>query len=146
MELKNPSYNWYNETEEEFVMPKKKVQLKEGEERFGKRLAELRQAAGYSQRELAAELGISYRMVAYYETDATRLPTNLLPQLAKVLGVTADQLLGVKEVKGNGKRHDNRLWRRVSQVEKLPLAKRKQIVQILDTFLESERLKKAGQL
>ena len=127
-------------------MPKKTIQLKEGEESFGRRLAQLRHAAGYSQRELAAELGISYRMIAYYETEATRLPTYLLPLLAKVLGISTDQLLGVKEVKGNGKRHDNRLWRRFCQVEKLPPPKRKQIVQLLDTFLESERLKKTGQL
>lgn len=142
MELKNLPYNWYNATEEEFVMPKKKVLLKEGEESFGRRFAQLRLEAGYSQRELAAELGISYRMVAYYETEAARLPTQLLPQLAKVLGVSTDQLLGVKEVKGNGKRHDNRLWRRISQVEKLPTPQRKQIVQILDAFLEREKLKK----
>jgi transcriptional regulator with XRE-family HTH domain len=140
--LKNLSYNWCNATEEEFVMPKKKVLLKEGEESFGRRLAQLRQAAGYSQRELAAELGISYRMIAYYETEAARLPTHLLPQLAKVLGVTTDQLLGVEKAKGNGKRRDSRLWRRFSQVEKLPTTKRKQIVQILDAFLGSEKLKR----
>ena len=33
---------------------------------FGNRMADLRKAAGYSQRELATELGISQRMVAYY--------------------------------------------------------------------------------
>ncbi|MEW6367108.1 MAG: helix-turn-helix transcriptional regulator [Acidobacteriota bacterium] len=32
---------------------------------FGQRLARLRSAAGYSQRALAAEIGISHRMVAY---------------------------------------------------------------------------------
>jgi hypothetical protein len=31
-------------------------------------------------------------------------------------------------------------------VEELPPPKRKQIVQILDAFLENEKLKKAGQL
>lgn len=34
---------------------------------FGERLAALRKAAGFTQVELAAELGISQRMVAYYE-------------------------------------------------------------------------------
>jgi hypothetical protein len=37
-----------------------------------------------------------------------------------------------------------RLWRRFSQVEKLPNPERKQIVQILDAFLEREKLKKAS--
>jgi hypothetical protein len=67
-----------------------------------------------------------------------------MPQLAKVLGVSTDQLLGVEKVKGNGRTKDNRLWRRFSQVEKLPPPKRKQIVQILDAFLGSEKAKKVG--
>jgi hypothetical protein len=60
------------------------------------------------------------------------------------LKVSSDQLLGIETVKGNGRTHDNRLWRRFSQVEKLPPPKRKQIVQILDPFLGSEKVKKTG--
>jgi hypothetical protein len=71
-------------------------------------------------------------------------PSHLLPVLAKALKVTADQLLGLEEVKGNGRARDTKLWRRFSQVEKLPPPKRKQIVQILDAFLGSEKVKKAG--
>jgi predicted transcriptional regulator len=41
-------------------------------------------------------------------------------------------------------RKDTRLWRRFSQVEKLPQPKRKQVVQILDAFLGSEKEKKTG--
>jgi len=122
-------------------MSKRKVILQEGEETFGKRLARLRKAAGYSQKELAAEIGISYRMVAYYEGETQYPPTHLLPALTKTLGVTADQLLGIEKVKENGRSKDTRLWRRFKQVEKLPTLKRKQIVQILDTFIESEKTK-----
>lgn len=67
-----------------------------------------------------------------------------MPQLAKVLRVSTDQLLGVEKVKGNGRARDTKLWRRFSQVEKLPPPKRKQIVQILDAFLGSEKVKKTG--
>jgi len=77
--------------------------------------------------------------------------THLLPVLAKALKVTADQLLGLEEVKGNGRTQDTRLWQWpatptawFSQVEKLPPPKRKQIVQILDAFLGSEKVKKSG--
>lgn len=142
MELKFQPYNsWHDSKNEEHVMPKRKMLLEE-EETFGEKLARLRQAAGYSQRDLAAELGISQRMVAYYEKETEYPPTHLLPLLAKVLRVTADQLLGLEKEKGNGRHHDNRLWRRFSQVEKLPTPLRKQIVQILDAFLEREKLKK----
>src|SRR3954467_6757587 len=54
-------------------------------ETFGERLARLRLAAGYSQRDLAAEVGISQRMVAYYEGETSYPPSHLLPVLAKVL-------------------------------------------------------------
>ncbi|MEW6118443.1 MAG: hypothetical protein AB1553_16350 [Nitrospirota bacterium] len=60
-----------------------------------------------------------------------------------MLGVTTDQLLGVEKTKESGRSRDTRLWRRFSQVEKLPPTKRKQIVQILDAFLGSEKLKKS---
>lgn len=137
-------YNECHDTLEGTVMAKRNVQIKKGEESFGARLARLRQAAGYSQRSLAAEIGISYRMVAYYEGETVYPPAHLLPQLAEALGVSTDQLLGVGKVKKNGRSRDSRLWRRFSQVEKLPNPERKQIVQILDAFLEREKLKKAS--
>lgn len=139
------SYNGRDVIYEETVMPKMKVQLKKDVESFGKRLARLRKTAGFSQRELAAELGISHRVIAYYEGETEHAPTHLLPQLAKALGVSADELVGLeKKTKKNGRTQDTRLWRRFSQVEKLPPPKRKQIVQILDAFLGSEKVKKVG--
>jgi transcriptional regulator with XRE-family HTH domain len=144
MEQKILPYNRRDITPEESVMPKMKVQLKENVESFGKRLARLRKAAGFSQRELAAELGISHRVIAYYEGETEHPPTHLLPHLAKALKVSADELMGLEKTKKNGRTQDTRLWRRFSQVEKLPPPKRKQIVQILDAFLGSEKVKKVG--
>jgi len=135
--------NGHDITDKESVMPERKTKLTEAGKSFGKRLARLRQAAGYSQRDLATEIGISQRMVVYYEKQCERIPIHLLPLLAKALGVTADQLLGLEKTKDNGKSRDTRLWRRFSQVEKLPSAQRKQITQILDAFLEREKFKKS---
>ena len=112
---------------------------------FGARMAELRKAAGYSQRELAAELGISQRMVAYYEGETDYPPAGILPDLARVLGVTTDQLLGVKPVSSRTRKpQDTRLWRRFKQVEKLPAKERRQILQLIDAFLEREKLRGNG--
>lgn len=125
-------------------MPKKKAQLKESEETFGERLARLRKAAGYSMREIAAEIGTSHRMLVYYEKHGGQPTAHLLPQLARVLGVSSDQLLGMETVKANGGVRDTKLWRRFSQVEKLPPTQRKPIIQVIDSFLEREKLKKTG--
>lgn len=135
-----PLYNiGHDEAQKESVMPKRNVQTIVNEESFGKRLARLRQAAGYSQRDLAAEIGISQRMVAYYEKGSDHIPINLLPLMAKTLGVSVDQMLGLDKTAENGRPRDNRLWRRFSQVEKLSPAKRKPIFQLLDAFLKSEK-------
>jgi len=37
---------------------------------------------------------------------------NILPHLAKALGVSADELMGLEKTKKNGRTHDNRLWQR----------------------------------
>lgn len=135
-----PLYNiGHDEAQKESVMPKRNVQTIVNKESFGKRLARLRQAAGYSQRDLAAEIGISQRMVAYYEKGSDHIPINLLPLMAKTLGVSVDQMLGLDKTAENGRPRDNRLWRRFSQVEKLSPAKRKPIFQLLDAFLKSEK-------
>lgn len=48
-------------------MAKRKVQGTDSSESFGARLTRLRKAAGYSLRELATEVGVSHRMLVYYE-------------------------------------------------------------------------------
>ena len=119
----------------------RRIPLLPAGETFGKRIARLRKAAGYTQRELAVELGISNRMVAYYEGETDYPPAAILPTLARVLGVSADELLGLKPVKTKPRTQDNRLWRRFRQVEKLPSIDRRQIVQLIDTFLDRADLR-----
>jgi len=131
----------YDTTEEEFVMPK---QVKGKQETFGERLVRLRHATGYSQRDLAQEIGTSNRMLVHYEKHAGQPTAHLLPLLANALGVSTDQLLGVEEVKTNNRIRDTKLWRRFSQMEKLPPTRRKPIMQVIDSFLEGEKLKQTG--
>jgi transcriptional regulator with XRE-family HTH domain len=89
-------------------MPKAKKRVTE----FGARLTTLRKAAGYTEVELAAALGTTQRMIAYYESRAEKAPAALLPQMAEVLGVSADELLGIKPLKrSKSKPPDTRLQR-----------------------------------
>jgi transcriptional regulator with XRE-family HTH domain len=107
---------------------------------FGERLAELRRRVGLSQRALAAELDISQRMVAYYEGQSDYPPAHLLAPLTEVLGVSADELLGIKPIKVPRGPTNQRLWRRFQQIEKLPLAERRQLLGVVDAFLDRNRL------
>jgi hypothetical protein len=84
-------------------------------------------------------------MVAYYEGETDYPPAGILPDLARVLGVTTDQLLGVKTVRSRTKKpQDTRLWRRFKQVEKLPAKERRQLLQLIDAFLGREKLRGNG--
>jgi transcriptional regulator with XRE-family HTH domain len=109
-----------------------------GPEPFGKRLARLRKAAGYSQYTLADAVGTSQRMIAHYEIHNGNPPLYLLPRLGETLGVTVDQLLGLEKVKEN-RAKDNRLRRRIAEVEKLPAPQRREVAQYLDTFLKAHK-------
>lgn len=109
---------------------------------FGSRLTSLRKAAGFTQVELAAEVGITQRMVAYYEAPGAQPPAHLLPQLAPVLGVSVDVLLGLAEPRRPKKIATNRLERRLLEIEKLDPKAKRQITQLLDTFIEGEKLKR----
>jgi transcriptional regulator with XRE-family HTH domain len=120
-------------------MPKRKTEVIAS---FGDRLASLRKAAGYTQVELAAEMGITQRMVAYYEAPNAQPPAHLLPQLAQTLGVSMDVLLGLAEPRWAKKIATNRLERRLLEIEKLDPKAKRQLTQLLDTFIEGEKLKR----
>ena len=62
-------------------------------ETVGKRIALLRKEKGITQEGLAEMLGVSGQAVSKWENDQTCPDISLLPQLAKVLGVTVDELL-----------------------------------------------------
>ncbi len=110
---------------------------------FGKRLVKLRKDAGYTQTELANELGITQRMISYYEGHAEHPPSALLPKMAELLGVSADELLGIKPVK-KGKQPDTRLQRRFQQIQKLPVRDKRQITQIIDTFIKAAQVQETA--
>lgn len=115
---------------------------------FGARLVELRKAAGYTQTELANELGVTRRMIAYYEGESEHPPSNLLPGLALALGVSIEALLGSEpatRLARAPKPATSRLQRRLQQIERLEAPEKRQILQVLDTLLESAQLRKKVQ-
>ena len=62
-------------------------------ETIGNRIAKFRKAKSMTQEELANHMGVSSQAVSKWENDASCPDISLLPKLAKVLGVTTDELL-----------------------------------------------------
>lgn len=107
---------------------------------FGKRLAQLRKAKGLTQTELGKKIGISKRMVAYYEGQANRPPAHLLVPIAKILKLSVDELLGVKL--SSIKSTDNAsLWRKLKKAEALSKKDQKTLLDFLDALLVRSKSK-----
>ena len=113
---------------------------------FGERLRALREASGFTQRELAEAADTSQRMIAYYETHSGTPAGPVLLRLARALKVTPDQLLGLTpepRAAAPASPQNLRLWRKLRRVEKLPPAQRRTVVQLIDALVEGEARKKA---
>jgi len=132
----NRAYTTRHTPQRNMCMPKKiNAELSS----FGKRLAQLRKAAGYTQQQLADEIDATRRMIAYYESESQHPPANMLVDLAKALNISSDALLGIEPVASTP--ISSRLERRIRQIEKLGPKPRQQITQLIDTFVEAEQLK-----
>ena len=104
---------------------------------FAKKLAEFRKAKGITQEELAKKIGASQRMVAYYENPANKyIPADLLPKIVKVLKVSTDELLGIKDLKHQLDPEHAALWRRLKKITSLPKKDQKALLQVLDSLLK----------
>jgi transcriptional regulator with XRE-family HTH domain len=110
-------------------------------ETFGRRLAALRKAAGYSQREFAEEIGISHRMVAYYEAQTEHPPAHLLAAIAKALSLTSDQLLGIESVPKRQPPLNQRLFRKLKKIEALPPRDQRPLLRTIDAYLRGAEKK-----
>ena len=98
-------------------------------------MAQLRQAAGLTQVQLAETLGISQQMVASYEVGRRRIPVSMLPALAQALKVQVDALLG-GAAKVQGKRGPApQLQRSIERIGELPKPKQRFVLEMLETVL-----------
>lgn len=107
-------------------------------ETIGGRLRRIRKEHEYTQTELAGKIGITQTLVSDYETGRARPPAEMLIRFAKVLDVSADELLGLEKPKKGGTLHgNNRIIRRLKRIEELPPADRKAVFRVIDAMLES---------
>lgn len=130
------TYNTGHPNQERLPVARKKSQP-EHLNAFASRLAQFRKASGHSQYTLAREMGVTQRIIAHYERGKGNPPLYLFSKFAKALGVSADQLLGIEKVTVKNRPRDTGLWRRFTQVEKLPPQARRQVTQYLDTMLKA---------
>jgi transcriptional regulator with XRE-family HTH domain len=106
---------------------------------FSKRLIAIRKERGLTQTQLAKAIGTSPRMIAYYEHHVKNIPSHVILKLAKALKVSADELLGLKEIKHIFNPEYANLWRRFKKVETLSLRDRRALFHYLNALLEKPK-------
>jgi len=74
---------------------KRGMATKEGFETIAQRLVRLRREKGITQVEMAQLLGVSQSVVSDYERGGLRLHGELIAKVAEILGVSADEILGL---------------------------------------------------
>lgn len=107
---------------------------------FGERLTAFRKTQGLTQTELGLKIGISKRMVAYYEGQTKRPPAHLLIPIAKTLRISVDELLGVKKSQISDSNHAA-LWRKLKKAEQLSQKDQKTLFDFLDALLVRSKSK-----
>jgi transcriptional regulator with XRE-family HTH domain len=121
------------------VPPARNKKRQESAEPFGPRLARLRQARGLTQEELGATVGLSNRMVAYYERGDAQAPGPVLAALASALKVSTDELLGLRPIKDGTSPKTARLLKRLKRVEDLAPADQRAVLKIVDGLLAARQ-------
>lgn len=113
-----------------------------GGETFGQRLARIRKERGFTQVELAERVGLIQALISDYEHDKLRLHAEMVVRLARGLGVSADELLGLKNRRvsgGNGAGHarrpQRRVLRRLEQIEQLPQTQQRALLKTIDAYV-----------
>ncbi len=104
---------------------------------FGDRLAALRQRRGLTQTALGEAVGVSKRVIAYYEADGAQPPGAMLVELARALQVSADELLGLAPLRDTPSPKVARLLKRIERLAELPAAEQRAVLKVVDGFLDS---------
>lgn len=109
---------------------------------FGPRLRQLRLERSMTQEELGKKVGLSTRMVCYYEVQRGTPSAQLMAKFAHALRVSLDEFMEheVEEEAGDTPKTGSelRLWRRVREVQKLPPAERRAVLHLIDGLLQKK--------
>jgi transcriptional regulator with XRE-family HTH domain len=106
---------------------------------FAARLYEARLARGLTQVQLAEKIGSTQRAISHYESTTGLPPVSVLVDLAKALGVSTDDLLGLAVVPSSTSMQrkespaERRLWKKFQQVLRLPAKDQRAVIRLINS-------------
>jgi len=102
---------------------------------LGERITHLRKARGITQVQLAETLGVSQQTVQAYEVGRRRIQVSTLPVVAKLFGVSLEELFGEADRSNRKRGPASRLQQQIEAISQLPKTQQRFVTQMLDTVL-----------
>jgi transcriptional regulator with XRE-family HTH domain len=105
---------------------------------FGARLAALRQERGWTQAALAKRLGLTVKMVTYYEREASNPTAKTVAKLAEVFGVEPAAFLDGAQSQRAAKPGPPSGWeKRIAAIKQLSRGKQQKIAEVVEALLKA---------
>jgi transcriptional regulator with XRE-family HTH domain len=105
---------------------------------FGKRLTEVRKEKKISQDAVAKKIGVHGAVIGRYELDEVKPSIEVATQIAEVLEVSLDYLVG-----STSQMLDNALILRIEDIQQLDPENRGHLFALMDAFLRDYKTKQA---
>ena len=107
---------------------------------FAGRLARLRKSRRLTQAQLAKAVGVSQGLISFYERSTKEPVASIVARLAQALGVSTDDLLGVKPGKpiNDMDRETLRLWRRFQKLRMLSYRDQRAVVRHMQSLVKTK--------
>ena len=99
---------------------------------FGERLFRIRKARGITQEKLGEKVGVTKRVIAFYEGDKEEPPPDLLKKIAKALNVTVSHMLGESPLKTIKNEIKPSLRKHIEALQNLPTKDQKTILRMIE--------------
>ncbi len=106
---------------------------------MGAHLAQLREAAGFTQKQLAEKLDVPLSNITFWERSDKPPRAEMLPKMAQTFGVSVDVLLKLQPVKPKKTVAKGRLQEVFEEVSKLPRRQQQKVVEMAEGFLSLQR-------
>ena len=129
-DLKNPCYNTSNQ-----------IQLEDSAMPFAQKLSKLRNERGLTQKEMAGLIGVGIAQMRRYEKGNSSPTLAVIKNIARTLGVSADELIFDEDERVAAARIlDRKLLEQFEQISKLNPRDQEAVKTILDSMILKGRL------
>ena len=106
---------------------------------IGNKITELRKKKGWSQGDLAKQVGASREIIGKYERNDNLPSIEMALKIAQAFEITVDFLLG----EGEFAEYDKKIIDRINNIHKMDEQTRSILFNVIDTYIQNFRTKQA---